>query len=30
MTPTERTVFDMVCRRYLAQFLGDYQYSKTL
>lgn len=30
MTPTERTVFDMVCRRYLAQFLGDYQYSKTV
>jgi len=30
MTPTERTIFDMVCRRYLAQFLGDYQYSKTV
>ena len=30
MTPTERKVFDMVCRRYLAQFLGDYQYSKTV
>jgi DNA topoisomerase-3 len=30
MTPTERTVFGMVCRRYLAQFLGDYQYSKTV
>lgn len=29
MSKDERTIYDMVCRRYLAQFLGDYQYLKT-
>lgn len=29
MTKEERTIYDMVCRRYLAQFLGSYQYLKT-
>ena len=30
MSASERTVYDMVCRRYLAQFLGDYTYQKTV
>lgn len=30
MTKEERTIYDMVCRRYLAQFLGSYQFLKTI
>lgn len=30
MSKTERIVYDMVCRRYLAQFLGDHAYLKTV
>jgi DNA topoisomerase-3 len=30
MSLSERTVYDLVCRRYLAQFLGDYTYQKTV
>lgn len=29
MTKDERTIYDMVCRRYLVQFLGSYQFLKT-
>lgn len=29
MSKEERIVYDMVCRRYLAQFLGDFQFLKT-
>jgi DNA topoisomerase-3 len=30
MTPTERTIFDMVCRRCVWRNSWDYQYSKTV
>jgi len=30
MSATERTVYDLVCRRYLAQFLADYAYQQTV
>lgn len=30
LSRTERIVYDLICRRYLAQFLGDYEYLKTV
>jgi DNA topoisomerase III len=30
LTRTERLVYDLIRRRYLAQFLGDYEYAKTV
>jgi DNA topoisomerase-3 len=30
LTKTERLVYDLIRRRYLAQFLGDYQFLKTV
>lgn len=29
MSPNERRVYDLICRRYAAQFLGDFEYLKT-
>jgi len=30
MSPVERSVYDLIRRRYLAQFLGDFEYLKTV
>lgn len=30
MSSDERTIYDMICRRYIAQFLGDYEYMQTV
>ncbi|MDR5645358.1 DNA topoisomerase 3 [Burkholderia cenocepacia] len=30
LSRTERIVYGLICRRYLAQFLGDYEYLKTV
>ncbi|WP_126227723.1 DNA topoisomerase 3 [Burkholderia ambifaria] len=30
LSRTERVVYGMICRRYLAQFLGDYEYLRTV
>ncbi|MDI9335007.1 MAG: DNA topoisomerase 3 [Cytophagales bacterium] len=30
MSPVERNVYDLIRRRYLAQFLGDFEYLKTV